>query len=76
VAGNASVPSITGGASSIASPLEGLVSSTSSKILGAVGVAGPITVGAATLTDLSAHYACWAAANPGLADSWSQNQQY
>jgi RHS repeat-associated protein len=77
VAGNASVPSVTGGAStSIASPLEGIISSASSKILNFVGVAGPITIGSATLTDLSAHYACWAAANPGLADSWSQNQQY
>jgi len=28
------------------------------------------------VTDLSAHYACWAAGNPGLAASWAQNQQY
>jgi len=30
---------------------------------------------AAIVIDISAHYACWAAA-PGLANSWAQGQQY
>jgi hypothetical protein len=55
---------VSGTATSIASPLENLVSSGAGKALGAVGAAGPIAVGAATLGDIFAHGACTASAYP------------
>ena len=65
MAGNASVPSVVGGAAtSIASPLEGALSSTAAKLLGVVETAGPIAVGSATLADIFAHSACTASAYP------------
>jgi hypothetical protein len=65
VATNSAIPSVVNGtAISIASPLEKLLSSLASKILGFAETAGPIGVGAASAADISAHQTCTALAHP------------